>query len=136
MLIDCPLRVQGKSPAKCTKCERRWHPAEFCDRKAINAPSVSFAESTSAITEDVEDDVDHSDTVASLGSWSTYANKADKEVVNNVQLLSVLQLACIKDRVLSKYTKIIMDFGASISVIKTDFIDNIIPKWHDQLTPY
>jgi hypothetical protein len=110
---DCPLRAQGKSPAKCTKCEGRWHPAEFCDRKAINAPSVAFAESTSAITEDVEDNVDHSDTVASLGSWSTedeysYANETDEEVINNVQLLSVLQPACIKGRILSKYTKIII----------------------------
>jgi hypothetical protein len=80
---DCLLRAQGKSLIKCTKCEGRWHPAEFCDRKAINALSVSFAESTSTITEDVEDDVAHSNTVASLGSWSTedeysYANEADE----------------------------------------------------------
>ena len=77
----------------------------------------------------------------SLGHWEIKNNETDvgmeyDDPINDVYVLSVLRPTCVKGRVNSKYTKLIMDSGASISVIKTEYLKEIFPQWRSRTTAY
>ena len=60
----------------------------------------------------------------------------DDDQINDVHVLSVLRPACVKGRVNGKYTKLIMDSGASISVIKTEYLESVLPQWRSHAIAY
>ena len=77
----------------------------------------------------------------SLGNWGVEDDETDvgmeyDDPINDVHVLSVLYLACVKERVNGKYTKLIMDSGASISVIKTEYLQEVLPQWRARATAY
>ena len=79
--------------------------------------------------------------VHSLGHWGVEDDEMDvgmefDDPINDVHVLSVLRPACVKGRVNGKYTKLIMDSGASISVIKTEYLQEVLPQWRARATAY
>jgi hypothetical protein len=109
---ECPNRTSGKLAAKCGKCNKYPYPVVFCGIRTTPATPAPVAEETRT----------ESTAVNSLGNWST-VNDVDEdatESINSVNLLCLFQPASVRGHIGNYYSKIILDTGASFSVIKTD----------------
>jgi hypothetical protein len=125
---ECSNRASGKLAAKCGKCNKYPHPAAFCGIKTTPATSAPVAEETRT----------ESTAVNSLGNWNI-VNDVDEdatESINSVNLSCLFQPASVYGHIGNYYSKIILDTGVSLSVIKTDVAKRLFSEWKSKCELY